>query len=94
MHVKDLTGPFGYCEQLRLRPKLQQMSKTAEALYEQMADALAKISTAQLDPKASELLVKDLSYHPRTLYTASLERIVLRGAKLVLNLTTEGKKLP
>ncbi|CAE7661599.1 UPF1, partial [Symbiodinium sp. KB8] len=50
-----------------LRPKLQQMSKTAEALYEQMADALAKISTAQLDPKASE------------------------GAKLVLNLTTEGK---
>ncbi|CAE7258683.1 unnamed protein product [Symbiodinium necroappetens] len=50
--------------------KKDRMSKTAEALYEQMADALAKISTAQLDPKASE------------------------GAKLVLNLTTEGKKLP
>lgn len=70
------------------------MSKTSEALYEKMVDALAKISTKQLDPEATELLVKYLSYHLTTQCAASLRTPVLRGAKLVLELTTEGKKLP
>ena len=47
---------------LRLRPKLAKMTKDVEALYESMADALAKIDTEQMDPKSSMPLVKDSLY--------------------------------
>ncbi|CAE7275395.1 UPF1 [Symbiodinium sp. CCMP2592] len=54
----------------QLRPKLEEMSKSAEKLYERMAESVAKLHTKQLDIKTPE------------------------GNKLILDLTTEGKKLP
>ncbi|OLP93299.1 hypothetical protein AK812_SmicGene24800 [Symbiodinium microadriaticum] len=51
-------------------PEKKAMAKSAEKLYERIADALAKTSTSQLDASTPE------------------------GAKLLLDLATDGKKLP
>ena len=49
---------------LRAREKLEAMAKSAEKLYERIADALAKTSTSQLDASTPELLVNHSPYLP------------------------------
>ena len=51
---------------LRSQGKLDVMAKSAEKLYEHLADAMAKISTNQLNGKSPELLVNDCSYLPNS----------------------------